>query len=68
LVQGLRDPAVAVLKLGVALLELLEQARVGDGDGCLVRERFEQAGLVVSEWADLGPDGDEPTGRRLAVA
>jgi hypothetical protein len=41
LLQRLRDPTVALLKLGVAPLQLREQARVLDGDHGLVRERLQ---------------------------
>ena len=46
LLQGLGDLAVARLKLGVALLKLLEEAGVLDGDDCLVRECLEQRLLL----------------------
>ena len=46
LLQRLGDLAVALLKLGVALLQLLEQPGVLDGDDGLVRERLQQRDLL----------------------
>jgi hypothetical protein len=43
-------------QLGVALLQLLEQAGVLDGDHRLVRERLQQRGLLVREWTDLATE------------
>ena len=46
LLQRLGDLAVALLELGVALLQLLEQPGVLDGDDRLVRERLQQRDLA----------------------
>ena len=46
LLQRLGDLAVALLKLGVALLQLLEQPGVLDGDDGLVGERLQQRDLL----------------------
>ena len=46
LLQRLGDLAVALLKLGVALLQLLEQPGVLDRDHGLVRERLQQPDLL----------------------
>ena len=53
LLQRLGDLAVALLKLGVALLQLLEQPGVLDGDHRLVRERLQQRDLPIGEWTEL---------------
>ena len=53
LLQRLGDLAVALLKLGVALLQLLEQPGVLDGDDGLVRERLQQRDLALGERPDL---------------
>jgi hypothetical protein len=41
------------LQLARPCLHLLEQARVFNGDDCLVGKSFEQIDLSVGEWADL---------------
>ena len=37
----------------IALLKLLKQPRVLDGDDGLVRERLQQRDLLIREWPDL---------------
>jgi hypothetical protein len=53
LLQGFGDLAIALLKIGVALLQLLEEARVLDRDDGLVRERLHQRDRPRVEGADL---------------
>src|SRR5687768_13889186 len=48
LVQCLSDLAVAFLKLGIPLLQLLEEPGILDRDDCLVSERLQQRDLTVA--------------------
>ena len=51
----------------VALLDLLEQAHVLDGDDRLVGESLEEVDLLVGEWTDLRPaDHDRTDGDTFA--
>ena len=53
LLQRLGDLAVTLLKLGVTLLQRLEQPGVLDGDDGLVRERLQECDLTLRERADF---------------
>jgi hypothetical protein len=55
LLQGLGDLAVAFPKLGVPLLDLLEQPRVLDGDHRLIGERLQQRDLPLGIWLGAVP-------------
>ena len=55
LLQRLGDLTVALLKLGIAPLQLGEQAGVLDGDDRLIRERLQEGDLMVGERAYLLP-------------
>ena len=55
-------------KLRGALLQLLEQPGVRDGDGSLVRERLQQADLVRGERRDLESRDDEAADGGVLVA
>ncbi len=48
-----RNLAVALLKLDVALFQLLEQPGVLDRDHRLVSEGLQQRDLLRAEWLDL---------------
>ena len=55
-------------QLAVALLQLLEQPRVLDGDDGLVGEGLQQRDLLVGERLDLGRADTTIAPMRLAVA
>jgi hypothetical protein len=52
LLQRLGDPAIALLELPIAVLQLLEQPGVLDGDDRLVGESLDQLDLLGGERPD----------------
>src|SRR5205085_196097 len=60
LLQRLGDLAVALLKLGVALLQLLEQTTISEGDHRLIRKRLQQSNLMIAVRPGWSPNHGDP--------